>query len=153
MLSPSLEDYLEEIYNLSKANNLIRVRDIGNRLNVSSPSVVKALIKLNNEGYVEYKKYHEILLTKEGERLGELLVRRNKILQEFLKVINSDCNKEKEAEAMEHYLSSPTIKAIEKFVEFMKKEKDITEKFKKYCDSIDEFHWSEEIDKNAEIKE
>ncbi|MCT4595485.1 MAG: DNA-binding protein [Anaeromicrobium sp.] len=153
MLSPSLEDYLEEIYNLSKINRLIRVRDIGNRLNVSSPSVVKALIKLNKEGYVKYKKYHEILLTKKGERLGALLVRRNKILQEFLEVINSNCNKEKEAESMEHYLSSPTIKSIENLVEFMREEREVTEKFKRYCDSVGEFHWSEEIDKNAEIKE
>lgn len=153
MLSPSLEDYLEEIYNLSIVNELIRVKDIGRKLNVSSPSVVKALIKLNNEGYVVYKKHHEILLTEKGRKLGKLLVKRNTILQDFLDVINSGCDKEKEAEAMEHYLSSPTIQAIEKFVKFMKEEKEIHNKFKEYCTNLNTYHWSEEIDKNAEIKE
>ncbi len=149
LLSPSLEDYLEEIYQLSLQNEQIRVRDIAERLNVSSPSVVKALRKLHKKNYVQYQRYQGVELTEEGERLGNLLVKRNSILQEFLYVINSNCDTVQEAEAMEHYLSPPTISAIEKLVEFMKKEPDVMERFMEFCEQNGENHWSQEI----EIKE
>ncbi|KXG75436.1 metal-dependent transcriptional regulator [Thermotalea metallivorans] len=145
MLSPSLEDYLEEIYQLSLQKKEIRVRDIAEKLNVSSPSVVKALRKLSKDKYIHYRRYEGIHLTEQGERLGKLLVKRNSILQEFLFVINSNCDTAKEAEAMEHYLSSPTISAIEKLVTFMRKEEDVMERFLKFSDLEDEHHWSEEI--------
>lgn len=145
MLSPSLEDYLEEIYQLSLQNDEIRVRDIGARLDVSSPSVVKALRKLSRENYVEYKKYQGIYLTEEGKKLGNLLVKRNSVLQEFLFVINSNCDTANEAEAMEHYLSPPTISAIEKLVEFMKNDTEIMNRFTKFSETGEEKHWSEDI--------
>jgi len=148
MLSPSLEDYLEEIYQLSLLKNEIRVRDIADRLKVSSPSVVKALRRLNKQNYIHYKRYEGINLRYEGKKLGNLLVKRNSVLQEFLYVINSNCDTAKEAEAMEHYLSPPTISAIEKLVEFLKNDKHMMEKFNQFCESCeteDEKHWSEEI--------
>ncbi|WP_053956441.1 metal-dependent transcriptional regulator [Inediibacterium massiliense] len=146
MLSPSLEDYLEEVYRLSLNNKEIRVLDVATKLNVSSPSVVKALRKLNKQGYIIYKRYEGIYLTEEGNKLGCLLVKRNTVLQEFLTVIYSKCNKEEEAEAMEHYLSSPTILAIENLVEFMNKNQEIQKDFIKFCKEKEEKHWSEEID-------
>jgi DtxR family Mn-dependent transcriptional regulator len=150
MLSPSLEDYLEEIYQLSLQKKEIRVRDIAERLSVSSPSVVKALRKLHKKSYVQYRRYEGIYLTEEGMKLGSLLVKRNSILQEFLFVINSDCDTAEEAEAMEHYLSSPTISAIEKLVEFMKENKEIMEKFIKFSESDQEKHWSEGINETGD---
>jgi len=148
MLSPSLEDYLEEIYQLSLQNEQIRIRDIAERLNVSSPSVVKALRKLHKKNYVQYQRYQGVELTEEGERLGNLLVKRNSILQEFLYVINSHCNTVQEAEAMEHYLSPPTISAIEKLVEFMKREPDVMKRFMEFCEQYGENHWNSEIEGN-----
>ncbi|WZL74250.1 iron dependent repressor, metal binding and dimerization domain protein [Clostridiaceae bacterium 35-E11] len=145
MLSPSLEDYLEEIYQLSLQKNDIRVRDIADRLNVSSPSVVKALRKLHRENYIEYKKYEGIYLTDEGRKLGNLLVKRNSVLQEFLFVINSNCDIAQEAEAMEHYLSAPTISAIENLVAFMKGDQNMMEKFSRFQECEEGKHWSEEI--------
>lgn len=145
MLSPSLEDYLEEIYRLSLMNYRIRIRDIADRLNVSSPSVVKALKKLNEENYINYKPYKEITLTENGKILGNLLVRRNSMLQEFLKVIGSKCDIEKESEAMEHYLSSSTILAIENLIEFMKLEQ-IQSLYLKFNKNSSQRHWSKDIE-------
>lgn len=45
MLSPSLEDYLEEIYRISQSGETVRVTDIAACLNVSLPSVTRALQK------------------------------------------------------------------------------------------------------------
>ena len=39
MLTPSLEDYLEEIYRFSLSLDTVRVTDISNRLKVAMPSV------------------------------------------------------------------------------------------------------------------
>ncbi len=144
MLSPSLEDYLEEIYRLSILKNIIRVLDIADRLNVSSPSVVKALKKLHEEKLIRYTRYTEILLTAEGEKLGRLLVKRNSVLQEFLTVIHSNCDLAKEAEAMEHYLSPPTISAIENLIEFMKL-KEVREMFDRFNEPASDTHWSDRI--------
>lgn len=145
MLSPSLEDYLEEIYRLSLMNYRIRIRDIADRLNVSSPSVVKGLKKLNDESYINYKPYKEITLTQKGKTLGNLLVRRNSMLQEFLKVIGSKCDVERESEAMEHYLSSSTILAIENLIEFMKLEQ-IQSLYLKFNKDSNKRHWSKDIE-------
>lgn len=120
MLSPSLEDYLEEIYRFSLSLENVRVTDISNRLRVALPSVTKALYKLRDQSYIKYERYGEIQLTDQGKEYGLYLVTRNQLLQEFLALICSKCNFAAEAEAMEHYLSTATIDAIRNLVEFMK---------------------------------
>lgn len=120
MLSPSLEDYLEEIYRFSLLLDTVRVTDLSNRLKVALPSVTKALYKLRDQNYIKYERYGEIQLTDKGKEYGLYLVTRNQLLQEFLALICSKCNFAAEAEAMEHYLSSATIEAIKSLVEFMK---------------------------------
>ncbi|KPU42391.1 transcriptional regulator MntR [Oxobacter pfennigii] len=128
MLSPSLEDYLEEIYRLSIKNS-IRVSDIADSLSVSMPSVVKALKRLHDKEYLIYKPHDEITLTDKGEELGNYLVKRNSILREFLEIIGSKCNIADEAEAMEHYLSLPTMHSIEHMVDYFNNNPKIKEGF------------------------
>ncbi|MCM1567667.1 MAG: DNA-binding protein [Dehalobacter sp.] len=120
MLSPSLEDYLEEIYRFSLSLDTVRVTDISHRLQVALPSVTKALYKLRDYEYIKYEPYGEIKLTDKGKEYGFYLVTRNQLLQEFLALICSKCNFAAEAEAMEHYLSAATIDAIKTLVEFIK---------------------------------
>ncbi|TDX52473.1 metal-dependent transcriptional regulator [Orenia marismortui] len=128
MLSPSLEDYLEEIYRFSKELGFVRTTDIAKKLNVSLPSVTKAVKRLNKKGYLNHEPYKNIKLTQKGKKLGEFLVRRNKTLQEFVEIIGSKSNKDDEAEAMEHYLSKDTVSAITSLVEFLKKEPQLQKK-------------------------
>lgn len=132
MLSPSLEDYLEELYKLYIDNRAFKIRDLASKLSVSSPSVVKALKKLHNENYVIYERYKGIKLTEKGKQLGKSLVKRNDILQEFLVIIDSSCNPEDEAEAIEHYLSPSTVETLKELSAFLKDNADILEKFKRY---------------------
>ncbi|MEW6725457.1 metal-dependent transcriptional regulator [Desulforudis sp. 1088] len=120
MLTPSLEDYLEEIYRLSLGENAVRVTDVAARLGVKLPSVTKALRRLHEEDYLTYRRYKDVILSEKGRRLGKFLVERNAILQEFLTVLDVSCGREQEAEAMEHYLSLPTIRAIDYLVRFFK---------------------------------
>ena len=134
ILTPSLEDYLEEIYRFSLSLNTVRVTDISKRLKVSLPSVTKALYKLRDENYIKYERYGEIRLTDQGNEFGSYLVTRNKLLQEFLALICSKCNFAFEAEAMEHYLSAATIDAINNLVEFMKCNPAWQQAFKNFTD-------------------
>ncbi|MBM7557323.1 metal-dependent transcriptional regulator [Halanaerobacter jeridensis] len=128
MLSPSLEDYLEEIYRFASQQQVVRTTDIAQKLNVSLPSVTKAVKKLSQKGYLQYERYKNIELTSQGKHLGKFLVTRNRTLQEFLAVINSNCNKENEAEAMEHYLSDTTVEAITILVAFFKRYPQLQQK-------------------------
>jgi len=134
MLSPSLEDYLEEAYRFSQMSLPIRVTDISKKLNVSLPSVTKALGKLKEKNYIIYEPYGEIILTEQGKKLGSFLVQRNHLLQEFLSLIHSPCDTNKEAEKMEHYLSGETIKAIHKLVNFFKNHPHIYNEFLQYLE-------------------
>lgn len=118
MLTPSLEDYLEEIFRISQGGETIRVTDIAACLKVSLPSVTSALKKLSEGSYIKYRPYRDIILTEKGKDLGKFLVERNSIIQEFLNLIDSRCDVAAEAEAMEHYLSLPTLEAIINFVKF-----------------------------------
>jgi len=135
MLTPSLEDYLEEIYRFSLSLDTVRVTDISNRLKVALPSVTKALYKLRDESYIKYERYGEIKLTDQGKKFGNYLVTRNQLLQEFLALICSKCDFAVEAEAMEHYLSAATIDAIKTLVEFMKGNPSSQRAFKDFMDS------------------
>jgi Mn-dependent transcriptional regulator len=131
-LSPSLEDYLEEIYRFSLGGEIVRATDISHRLGVSLPSVSKALGKLRAGDYITYRKYGVIGLTDKGRQIGCYLVDRNGLLQDFLRLIHAGCDIGAEAEAMEHYLSRSTIAAIERLMKFMEQNPDVYERF---CDS------------------
>ncbi|HLV09849.1 MAG TPA: iron dependent repressor, metal binding and dimerization domain protein [Halanaerobiales bacterium] len=132
MLTPSMEDYLEEIYRFSQELGYIRITDVANKLDVSLPSVNKAVKLLSEKGYLNYIPYKNIDLTDKGAKLGRFLVKRNQMLQNFLEVIGSKVDKEAEAEAMEHYLSKETVNAMTMVVNFFNKNPDIQEKLLKF---------------------
>ncbi|MEW6572465.1 MAG: iron dependent repressor, metal binding and dimerization domain protein [Bacillota bacterium] len=133
MLSPSLEDYLEEIYRFSLDNNVVRVSDIAACLNVTLPSVNNAIRKLSEKQYLIYKKYRQLVLTEKGRKVGRFLVDRNKILQNFLMTISAQCDVRAEAEAMEHYLTLPTIRAIENLMDFLEANPNCRQEFLEHC--------------------
>lgn len=134
MLTPSLEDYLEEVYRFSLTTDSIRVTDISNKLGVSMPSVSKALLKLKEKEYITYQPYGTIELTNKGNHLGSFLVERNRLLQEFLSLICAKCDISAEAEAMEHYLSRATIESIYILVKFLKTNPELHQTFQAFIE-------------------
>lgn len=142
MLSPSLEDYLEELYRFFLSKDVVRVTDLSQKLGVSLPSVSKALCKLKAEQYIHYQPYGIINLTDKGRTFGGFLVERNRLLQEFLTLICVKGDIATEVEGMEHYFSYETIEAIQVVVKFMKNNPEC---YQKILDDI-------EKQKNAEKK-
>ena len=66
MPTPSMEDYLEQIYMLIEEKGYARVSDIAELLGVHPSSVTKMVQKLDREEYLVYEKYRGLMLTAKG---------------------------------------------------------------------------------------
>ena len=121
-LSPSLEDYLETIYLLKRDKNIVKSIEIAKRLKVKKPSVTGAVKKLSEKGFLKYKKYNKIIITKKGERIAKSTYKKHILLSKFfIDVLKINKNlAEKEACNVEHTLSDQTLNKLTKFVETLK---------------------------------
>ena len=86
-LSPSMEDYLEAIWNLEKVNRVARVKDIADSLRVKMPSVTAALKVLREKGLANYRKNSFISLTDTGIEIAATIVSKHRTLSRFLETI------------------------------------------------------------------
>lgn len=117
-MTQSLEDYLEVIYCLVAEGKAAQVRDIAKSLDVTMPSVVKAIRELTKLELVKHKPYQDISLTEKGRRLAKLVLLRHELLRSFLMKLGvSRRNADKDACLMEHILSAETIDRIRIFTE------------------------------------
>jgi Mn-dependent DtxR family transcriptional regulator len=111
-----MEDYLERIYLLIQEHRVARVKDIATSRGVKNPSVNNAIIELKKRGYVIQEPYGYVLLTKEGEVEAERILKRHKLLREFLLHLGvSEEVADEDACGMEHFLNDETLKAIDVF--------------------------------------
>ena len=116
--TPSMEDYIEQIYNLIETKGYARVTDIAEALLVHPSSVTKMVQKLDKDNYVNYEKYRGFVLTDKGNKVGERLVFRHDLLEEFLEIIGVDEEKiYDDVEGIEHHLSWNAIDRIADLVE------------------------------------
>ena len=122
-LSSNMEDYLEAIVILKKRNAIARVRDLGKMMNVKNPSVNNALNILSQKGYVVHEKYGGIDLTKEGEKVAREVLRKHKVITQFLvDVLRVDANvADEDACRIEHAISSNTFNKLNRFMSQYKK--------------------------------
>lgn len=121
MPTPSMEDYIEQIYNLIEAKGYARVSDIAESLVVHPSSVTKMVQKLDKDGYLNYEKYRGFILTSKGKKVGERLVFRHELLEEFLEIAGVDSNKiYEDVEGIEHHLSWNSIDRIGDLVQYFK---------------------------------
>lgn len=113
-LSRSLEDYLEAIYMVSQEKKVVRVKDIVERLKVRTASVIGALRKLEEAGYIIHEHYGYIDCTPSGTKMAEFVYEKHKVLTgfftDFLQV-NPEIA-QKDACIMEHYISDETLGKI-----------------------------------------
>ena len=113
-LSKSLEDYLEAIFIVAREKKIVRVKDLIKMLKVKTASVIGALKKLEQKGFVEHEHYGYIELTPEGEKKAMRIYEKHtvlmKFLTDFLKV--SEEIAEKDACLMEHCISEETFAKI-----------------------------------------
>lgn len=117
--TPSMEDYLERIYNLIEEKGYARVSDIAEALEVHPSSVTKMVQKLDKDKYLVYEKYRGLVLTPKGKKIGKRLVDRHSLLEEFMRIIGvEEEHIYHEVEGIEHHLSWESITCLEYMVQY-----------------------------------
>jgi DtxR family Mn-dependent transcriptional regulator len=119
-ITPTMEDYLETIFNLSKEKRAVRVRDISKRLGVRMPTVTNMLKVLSKQGLIEYEKYEHLELTGKGFDIGSEIDHRHNIIRSFLTgILKVDSEKaDEEACNIEHGISQGTLDKLIEFMDF-----------------------------------
>ncbi|SDM90181.1 iron (metal) dependent repressor, DtxR family [Psychrobacillus sp. OK028] len=129
MPTPSMEDYLEEIYLLNESKGYARVSDIAEAMSVNPSSVTKMVRRLDKEGYLVYEKYKPLILTTKGSNMGKRLVDLHELLESFLRIIGvNEENIYKDVEGIEHHMSMSSIIKIENLVQYFKEDSARLEK-------------------------
>ncbi|BCJ88576.1 transcriptional regulator MntR [Effusibacillus dendaii] len=133
MLTPSMEDYLEKIYELMKEKGYARVSDIASSLSVQPSSVTKMIQKLDEQNYVTYEKYRGIILTQRGEQMGHLMKQRHRMLEMFLRMLDvSEKTIEKDVEGIEHHVSPSTMDSLKSLVLFFEQYPECLEEYRQF---------------------
>lgn len=116
-LHESGEMYLETILILKNQNEYVRSIDIAHTMDLSKPSVSRAikllkesqLIVVDDKGYIDF--------TDEGRRIAEKVYGRHQILTEFLVSIGVSAKQaEEDACRIEHIISDETQQCIQNFL-------------------------------------
>ncbi|WP_077213718.1 transcriptional regulator MntR [Bacillus dakarensis] len=124
MPTPSMEDYIEQIYILIEEKGYARVSDIAEALSVHPSSVTKMVQKLDKDEYLVYEKYRGLVLTPKGKKVGKRLVYRHELLEQLLRTIGVlEENIYNDVEGIEHHLSWNAIDRIGDLVEFFEEDK------------------------------
>lgn len=138
LISSSLEDYLEAIYEIMAEKQGVKAVEISRRLGVGRSSVTDALKTLNEKKLVNYGRYDVISLTKDGEEAAKSVIFKHKILFEFFTEIlglDSD-DAQKNACRVEHVISETASDRLVAFIQYAKEKgenSDFIAKFRTSC--------------------
>lgn len=121
VLSESLEDYLEIILALEKANKVARVKDIAEKMGVLRGSVTGALKNLAEKDLINYEPYSFITLTQKGAVIAREITRRHSVIKNFLHnvLLLNDEKAEKNACRMEHAMDKAAIDRLVDFIDYI----------------------------------
>jgi DtxR family transcriptional regulator, Mn-dependent transcriptional regulator len=82
-LNPASKEYLEAVFELGEEGHRVLQARIGERLGLTPATVSEGVRRLVGEGYVTIDS-REILLTEDGRRIAEALVRRHRLAERML---------------------------------------------------------------------
>ena len=121
-LYESGEDYLETILILKKRNGNVRSIDIAREMDLSKPSVSRAMGILKNKEFITVDEDGAIYLTEEGSKLAKKIYERHRVLTEALMYLGVDEKTAAEdACRIEHDISEKTFTKIKKHLRDAKK--------------------------------
>lgn len=135
-LTPAMEDYLEMIYRNSLEDGYIRINRLAELLHVRAASTSRMVQKLGELGLLNYKKYGIIILSENGQRIGEYLLERHHIIENFLKMIDCGDDLLQQTELMEHNINPNTVHKINILTNFLISNKNISDAFHKYKEIV-----------------
>jgi len=114
----SAEMYLETIYLLEKSQGHAHVAEISKALNISKPSVTKAMDQLKNRLLINKDDYGPVTLTDKGRELSQEIYKRHLIITEYLQQsLNlSPEDAEENACRMEHVITDTLLESIKEYL-------------------------------------
>lgn len=120
-LSASQEDYLETICHIVSDKKVARVKDIAEKMGVTSASVTGALRSLAERKLVNYTPYDVVTLTPAGESVAREIIKRHGALKDFFRrvLFVDEAAAEDCACKMEHIISDEVIERFVCFAELM----------------------------------
>lgn len=129
LLTSAMEDYLEMICRHSLKDGYLRINRLAELLNVKASSASKMVQKLGELGMLKYEKYGVIILTDSGMEIGEFLLKRHSIIEEFLHNIGISDNILVETELIEHNVSAGTLNSIDMLNAFFNVNESVRKEF------------------------
>jgi DtxR family transcriptional regulator, Mn-dependent transcriptional regulator len=120
--SHTVENYLKAIYHaqtaLPEANSLVPMGQLASALGVVPGTATTMVKALSESGLVRYEPYAGVRLTKAGEKLAALVLRRHRLVELFLvKVMGMSWTEvHDEAELLEHAVSDRLIDRIDEML-------------------------------------
>ena len=112
-LYKSGEDYLKAILVLTNRNGAVRSLDVANYLNVTKPSVCRAMRLLKEGEFLSMDENKRIHLTELGREVAEKVYERNRVLTNGLIAIGVDPKTaQQDACRIEHDLSRATFEKL-----------------------------------------
>lgn len=111
------EDYLESILKLEKCKEYVRSIDVANDLNVTKPSVSRAMHILEERKFITIDASSHLHLTAEGREIAEKMYERHLLFTDFLQFIGVDEKTAAEdACRIEHAISEESFAAMKSFI-------------------------------------
>ncbi len=107
-VSDAVEDYVKAIYKLeSRGGGAVTTNAVAERLGVTPSSVSAMFRRLDETGLATLARYRGVHLTEEGRQLALRVLRRHRLLEQFLaEVLDLSWDRvHDEAEVLEHVLS------------------------------------------------
>jgi DtxR family Mn-dependent transcriptional regulator len=121
-LTPSLEDYLEAVFELGPP---ARVSSIARHLRVAKASVTQAVQRLTEKGLVSSPRYGRVDFTAKGLETARKIRARHAILLTFLEEVLGvpHATADRDACILEHGLSAETTARLSDFVASLQKDR------------------------------
>ncbi len=77
-------EYLKHIFRLQQEESPVSTTALADAMKLAPSSVTDMLKKLSRKGYINYRPYHGITLTSEGEKMAIKAIRRHRIVERLL---------------------------------------------------------------------
>jgi DtxR family Mn-dependent transcriptional regulator len=106
-ISSVVENYMQAFYKLKEQGIKLSVIHVAEAMGVSPATVVGTMKRLSRQELVTMSATKEIILTPNGEALGQAVVRRHRLAERMLvEILNLDWHKaHREAHRLEHAIS------------------------------------------------
>ena len=123
MLSPRIEDYLEELFLIESTGRKVTVTDLADRLKITKGTVTATVQKLVELELVKHERYGNLHLTDAGRRRGMTVFHRHEGFRAFFhELLGLDRDHSSEmACSMEHYIDPVTEDRLYALLEYFRK--------------------------------